>query len=284
MTEGSDGTPVSMIERVVRVLDTFDGATRLSLAQVVQRSGLPRSSTHRILDQLVAVHWLSREGNDYRLGIRMLELGSLALRQDALHDAALPVMRRLHATTRQVVHLAVLDRTDIVYLEKMGDSSHMDLPSRIGGRAPAYCTGVGKAILAYADERTVQEVLDGGLRVRTRFTITDRTRFLRELRQVRERGAAFDREEAVQGVGCVAAAVRGPGKAVAALSVCGPIRQLDLNRLAPAVQQSALRIWRVVGLSAPRPGRNGGGPAASGDWPAGMLDAWATWPRLTDWF
>ncbi|MFD0853208.1 helix-turn-helix domain-containing protein, partial [Actinomadura adrarensis] len=79
MTDGPDGAPVSMIERVVRVLDTFDGATRLSLAQVVQRSGLPRSSTHRILDQLVAVRWLSREGNDYRLGIRMLELGSLAL-------------------------------------------------------------------------------------------------------------------------------------------------------------------------------------------------------------
>ncbi|TDC71722.1 IclR family transcriptional regulator [Actinomadura sp. GC306] len=284
MTEGSDGTPVSMIERVVRVLDTFDGATRLSLAEVAQRSGLPRSSAHRILDRLVAVRWLSREGNDYRLGIRMLELGSLALRQDALHDAALPVMRRLHAATRQVVHLAVLNRREIVYLEKIGDPSHMDLPPRIGGRAPAYCTGAGKAILAYSDERTVQEVLDGGLRARTRFTITERTRFLRELRQVRERGVAFDREESVPGIGCVAAAVRGPGKAVAALSVCGPIRQLDLTRLAPAVQQSALRIWRTVGRGAPRPGRNGGGPAAAGDWPAGMLDAWATWPRLTDWF
>ncbi|GAA0956954.1 IclR family transcriptional regulator [Actinocorallia libanotica] len=284
MAAGSDGAPVSMIERVVRVLDAFDGVARLSLAQVVQRTGLPRSSVHRILDQLVAVRWLSREGNDYRLGIRMLELGSLALQQDTLHDAALPVMRQLHASSKQIVHLAVLDGMEIVYLEKIGNPPNMDLPSRIGGRAPAYCTGVGKAILAYADAEAVQEVLDGGLRARTRFTITDPAQFVRELRRIRERGVAFDREEAMRGVGCVAAAVRGPGKAVAALSVCGPVRQLDFARLAPAVQQGALRIWRAVGLGAPKPAPRVADAPAPGDWPAGALDAWATWPRLTDWF
>ncbi|GAB2843779.1 IclR family transcriptional regulator [Actinocorallia aurea] len=284
MADDLDGIPVSMIERVVRVLDAFDGAARLTLAQVVQRTGIPRSSAHRILDQLVAVRWLAREGNDYHLGIRMLELGSLALQQDSLHAAAVPVMRRLHASSRQVVHLAVLDGTEIVYLEKIGSSAAVELPSRIGGRAPAHCTGVGKAILAYADESVLKDVLSGGLRARTPFTITDRSQFLRELQRVRERGVAFDREEAVRGVGCVAAAVRGPGPAVAALSVCGPIRGLNFAQLAPAVQQGALRIWRAAGLAAPKSARREGEVPSPGDWPAGMLDAWATWPRLTDWF
>lgn len=284
MKDGDDAVPVSMIDRVVRVLDAFDGPAHLSLSQIVRRTGLPRSSVHRILERLVAVRWLTREGNDYQLGIRMLELGSLVLQQNRLRDAAIPFMHQLAASSRNVVHLAVLDGTEIVYLEKIGGPPGATLPSRMGGRAPAYCTGVGKALLAYADDEVVQQVVEGGLRARTRFTITDRGRLLRELQQVRERGVAFDREEAVRGVGCVAAAVRGPGAAVAALSVCGPIRQLNFTQLTPAVQQAALRVWRAAGSQSARNRFRDARAQASGDWPAGALDAWATWPRLTDWF
>lgn len=282
MTHGSDDAPVSMIERVVRVLDTFEGATRLSLAQVVVRSGLPRSSTHRILERLVAVRWLAREGRNYRLGLRMLELGSLVLRQNTLREAALPLMRRLSRVGRHGVHLAVLDRTEIVYLEKLGAPAEGQPLPGVGGRAPAYCTAAGKAILAYSDDGAVRRVVRGGLKARTRFTITDAAQFTRELQRVRERGVAFEREEAAPGVACVAAAVRGPGPAVAALSVCGPARQLDLVRLAPAVQQAAHGIWSATTARSTRPFRDGA-EVPEGDWPPGALDAWTTWPRMTDW-
>ncbi|SEG93658.1 DNA-binding transcriptional regulator, IclR family [Thermomonospora echinospora] len=279
-----DVAPASMIDRVVRVLDAFDGSAHLSLSQVVRRTGLPRSSVHRILDRLVAVRWLTREGNDYRLGIRMLELGSLVLQQNRLRDAAIPFMHQLATSSRTVVHLAVLDGTEIVYLEKIGGPPGADLPSRMGGRAPAYCTGVGKALLAYAGDEAVQKVIDGGLQARTRFTITNRGRLLSELQQVRERGAAFDREEAVRGIGCVAAAVRGPGAAVAALSVCGPIGQMNFTQLTPAVQQAAQRVWRAANARSSRNRLRGSEESRGGGWPPGALDAWATWPRLTDWF
>ncbi|KAB2341569.1 IclR family transcriptional regulator [Actinomadura rudentiformis] len=279
----SEAAPVSMIDRLVLVLDSFDGSARLSLAQIVRRSGLPRSSVHRILERLVAVRWLTREGNDYRLGIRILELGSLVLQQDTLREAALPLMQRLGTTSRHTVHLAVLDGVEIVYLEKLGGPSAAELPSRIGGRAPAYCTGVGKAMLAYADDETVQKVIENGLAARTRFTITNPVQFVRELQRVREHGVAFDREEAVRGVGCVAAAVRGPGPAVAALSVCGPVRQLNFTQLTSMVQQAAQRIWRAANAGTPVPSFRGARPGAGGAWPPGVLDAWATWPRMTDW-
>ncbi len=280
--DGDDPAPTSMIDRVVRVLDAFDGSAPLSLSQVVRRSGLPRSSVHRILDRLVAVRWLSREGRDYRLGLRMLELGSLVLQQNTLRAAALPLMRRLSASGRLGVNLAVLDGAEVVYLERIDGPMEDGLPSRVGGRAPAYCTAVGKALLAYADDDAVREVVRDGLKARTRFTITDPAQFVRELQRVREHGVAFEREESVRGVACVAAAVRGPGPAVAALSVCGPARQLDFTRLSPAVQQAALRIWSATNTHPSLPYR-GSDDVPVGDWPAGALDSWATRPRMTDW-
>lgn len=282
--DGNSAAPVSMIERVVQIMDAFDGPATLTLAQVVSRTGLPRSSAHRILDQLVGVRWLSRTGNHYRFGLRMLELGALALYKDVLLEAALPVMHDLQAASGQVVHLAVLDGPDIVYLEKIGGRFGVNLPSRVGGRAPAYCTGVGKALLAYAGEDAVETAIGAGLRARTRFTITDPAQLRRELQRIRERGVAFDREEAVRGVGCVAAAIRGAGPGTAALSVCGQIRELSIEQLAPGVRNAALAIWRAVDSAATASAiRTVTAEPPTGNWPPGMLDAWATWSRMADW-
>src|SRR6478736_4585443 len=141
-------TPSAVIDRVSLVLDAFDGPGRLNLAQIVRRTGLPRSSAHRMLERLVQLRWLRRDGRDYELGMRLVELGSLALHQDRIHRAAIPLLRDLHRATGLVVHLAVLDGSDVVYLEKIGDQMGAAIPTRVGGRQPAHCTAVGKAILA----------------------------------------------------------------------------------------------------------------------------------------
>src|SRR6201995_5089658 len=134
MTAQADAcTPNAVIERVSLVLDAFDGPGRLSLAQVVRRTGLPRSSAHRMLERLVQLRWLRRQGRDYELGMRLVELGSLAVHQDRLHRAASPLLGELHRATGLVVHLAVLDRPDVVYLEKVGDRMIAAIPTRVGG-------------------------------------------------------------------------------------------------------------------------------------------------------
>ena len=168
MTQPLDATPSAVIDRVSLVLDAFDGPGRLTLAQVVRRTGLPRSSAHRMLDRLVQLRWLRRDGRDYELGMRLVELGSLAVHQDRLHKAAAPLLQELHRATGLVVHLAVLDGTDVVYLDKVGDRMTAAIPTRVGGRQPAHCAAVGKAILA---DRGSGETVDLTAR-KTRYSIT----------------------------------------------------------------------------------------------------------------
>ena len=231
-------TPTAVIDRISLVLDAFDGPGRLTLAQIVRRTGLPRSSAHRMLERLVQLRWLRRSGRDYELGMRLVELGSLAVHQDRLVRAAGPLLGELHRATGLVVHLAVLDGPDVVYLEKMGDQR---IPTRVGCRQPAHCTAVGKAILAYRDE---EAELD--LRVRkTKYSISSSAQLAVELAKVRAHGVAFEREESLLGFGCVAAPIGGPGEAVAAVSVCGPMNRMMFDqRLTAPVRMTAMGIWR----------------------------------------
>jgi DNA-binding IclR family transcriptional regulator len=237
-------TPSAVIDRVSLVLDTFDGPGRLTLAQIVRRTGLPRSSAHRMLERLVQLRWLRRSGRDYELGMRLVELGSLAVHQDRLHRAAIPLLHDLHRATGLVVHLAVLDGADVVYLEKIGDRMITAIPTRVGGRQPAHCTAVGKAMLAYAEQT---DVIDLATR-KTKYSVNTRAQLAAELAKVRAHGVAFEREESLHGFGCVAAPIGGgPREAVAAVSVCGPMSRMMFDqRLAAPVRMTAMGIWRNI--------------------------------------
>ncbi|WP_101947475.1 IclR family transcriptional regulator [Mycobacterium sp. 3519A] len=236
-------TPSAVIDRVSLVLDAFDGPGRLTLAQIVRRTGLPRSSAHRMLERLVKLRWLRRNGRDYELGMRLVELGSLAVHQDRLVRAATPMLHELHRATGLVAHLAVLDGADVVYLDKVGDRMTAAIPTRVGGRQPAHCTGVGKAILAYAD---ALDDVDLSLR-KTKYSISTRAQLTAELAKVRAHGVAFEREESLPGFGCVAAPIGSPGEAVAAVSVCGPLNRMTFDhRLVAPVRMTAMGIWRNV--------------------------------------
>jgi DNA-binding IclR family transcriptional regulator len=235
-------TPTAAIDRMSLVLDAFDGAGPLTMVQIVHRTGLPRSSVHRMLERLVQLRWLRREGRDYELGTRLVELGSLALHQGRIHQAALPLLRNLQRATDLVVHLAILDGSEVVIIEKIGDQLSELVPTSVGSRLPAQCTAVGKALLADSDCVDV----DFAAR-KTRYSIGTAQQLRAELDKIRTHGAAFDREESMPGIGCVAVAIGQPGQAEAAVSVCGPINRIVLDqRLAAPVRMTALGIWRNV--------------------------------------
>jgi DNA-binding IclR family transcriptional regulator len=235
--------PSAVIDRISLVLDAFEGPGRLTLAQIVRRTGLPRSSAHRMLERLVQLRWLRRSGRDYELGMRLVELGSLAVHQDRLVRAAGPLLGELHRATGLVAHLTVLDGADVVCLEKVGDRMLTAVPTRVGGRQPAHCTAAGKAILAYCDEDTAVD-----LQVRkTKYSISNSSQLAAELAKVRAHGIAFEREESMLGFGCVAAPIGGSGEAVAAVSVCGPMNRMMFDqRLTAPVRMTAMAIWRHV--------------------------------------
>ncbi|MBS1694169.1 MAG: IclR family transcriptional regulator [Actinobacteria bacterium] len=236
-------TPSAVIDRISLVLDAFDGPGRLTLAQIVRRTGLPRSSAHRMLERLVQLRWLRRNGRDYELGMRLVELGSLAVHQDRLVRAAQPLLHELHRATGLVVHLAVLDGADVVYLEKIGDRMTAAIPTRVGGRQPSHCAAVGKAILAYNDH---PDAVDLTVR-KTKYSINTDAQLATELDKVRTHGVAVDREESLPGFGCVAAPIGNPGDAVAAVSVCGPMGRMTFDqRLAGPVRMTAMRVWRTL--------------------------------------
>ncbi|MGY4392544.1 IclR family transcriptional regulator [Streptomyces sp. TE12347] len=280
--------PLSLLEKAARVLGAFEGPQpRLSLTEVVRRSGIPRSSAHRILDQLVRLRWLDREGRDYRMGMRMLELGALASHHNRLRRAALPLLHALHERTGQLVHLSVLDGAEVVCLERIGGSEATTVPSRVGGRMPAYSTAAGKAILAFGDPGAVEHVLAQGLRPRTARTLTRPNALRAELAAVRERGVAHDREESFRGICCVAAPLRGAGRAVAAVSVSSCRGERELARLGPAVLACAWAVWREL-YGPGRAGRAGRASAARPQDPRPAvseqeMDNMMGWLRFSEW-
>ena len=130
-----------------------------------------------------------------------------------------------------------------MYLEKIGDRMVAAIPTRVGGRQPAHCAAVGKAMLAYTEQT---DSVDLSSR-KTKYSISSPAQLAAELAKVRAHGMAFDREETLPGFGCVAAPIGGPGDAVAAVSVCGPMNRMMFDqRLVAPVRMTAMGIWRNV--------------------------------------
>ena len=216
------GAPSAILDRLSLVLDAFDGRESLGLAEVVARTGLPRSSAHRMLDRLVQLRWLRRDGRRYSLGIRLVELGSLAVHQNRVHAAA-EHLQQLYRTTGMVVHLAELDGDDIVYLEKIGGRLAAHVPTRVGGRLPAARSALGRALLAANGRNAAGDAM------------------------IRDLGYAVERNGALPGFGCIAAPIGPPGEATTAVSICGPLNRMPVDsRTTTPVQLTAHAIWRSM--------------------------------------
>lgn len=253
-TSSPAGVPVSVVERISLVLETFNGAGPLTLAQVTARTGLPRSSVHRLLEQLTSTGWLARSPEQtYELGVKAYEMGQAALNQNRLLHGARPVMQAFAQRTGLTIQLAVLSRGDTVYLAKVNGRSSGPTPTAVGQRVPGHLTAVGKAQLAFADQSGRQPVFgelrrtgDGALVGRTPQSLTTDARLAEDLAAVRDRGAAFDRGEAFTGLGCVGVSLGPPDHIygnLAGISVCAPVTSLDYRTLIGQVRVAGREIW-----------------------------------------
>lgn len=229
-------SPPAVIDRVADILDEFQGGGHLTLSELSGRTGLPRSSVHRLLTQLVDAGWVRREARTYALGRSMFEWGALAQHHDELHRTAHPVLHELHSATGLVAHLAVLDGHDVRYLDKVGRES-VPLPSRVGGRQPAYRTALGKAMIAHT--RLDPAGPD-------RMPIAESERLRGEIAQIRERQIAQEREESMRGVACIAAPIGNGRTCVGALSVTGDVDTVDVVQLATPVRVAARAVWNAL--------------------------------------
>nr|WP_280218255.1 IclR family transcriptional regulator [Nocardia neocaledoniensis] len=245
---------MSVVERIALVLETFNGTGPLTLSQVTARTGLPRSSAHRLLEQLATAGWLARSPEQtYELGVKAYEMGQAALNQNRLLQGARPVMQAFAHRTGLTVQLAVVDHGDTVYLAKVNGRNSGPTPTAVGQRVPAHLTAVGKAQLAVTwavgNPQVVRELSrtkDGALTRRTAQSIGTDDQLLEEFGVIRDRGAAFDRGEAFAGVGCVGVSI-GPEDHLygnlAGLSVCAQVTALDYRKLVGPVRVAAREIW-----------------------------------------
>lgn len=252
----------SVLGRAMCLLEAFRPDDEVvSLSELARRTGVPKTTVHRLLQELGHFRVVEHQADGYRLGMRLFELGQRSPRARDLRSAALPFLGDLRDATHETVHLAVLDGAQVVYLEKLGGHHGPALPSRIGGRLPAHCTAVGKALLAFTPRSVVASLLKRDMERMTARSAVMPGLFLRELDRVRQEGVAYEHEESTKGVSCVACPVIGPdGAAVAAISVAGWVNQLDPARLGPAVRTAAFAISRSIDdadtgrVRLPRPG------------------------------
>lgn len=235
-----------MLQRAMVILSSFRPTdTSVSPTELAKRAGLSKATGHRIVKEMLELGFLERSSGGVRLGLRMFEIGQLVPRQRNLRRAALPLMHDLREATRATVHLAVLDGTDVLYIDILGQSD--ELPSRIGGRLPSYATGVGKAMLAFAPLFIQEQVLEGEFLAYAPGTIRNRAELESELEFARRWGVAYDREESSAGVVCAAAPILSlDGALLGGLSVSSRVGQMNLQQVAAAVHTAALTLGRML--------------------------------------
>ncbi|WP_373068688.1 IclR family transcriptional regulator [Gemmatimonas sp.] len=242
--ETADNCRDAVLTRAFRIIDAFNpGEHSLSLTELAKRAGLPKSTAHRLISQLEEWGVLERRGARIRLGLQLFEWGSAVPRQSILKERGNTYAESLSRATRTVVQIGIVDAGEVLYISKVGASFESRIPTSVGSRMPAHCTGLGKAVLAFSCPDVVEQAVERGLAPRTRHSIVSKRVLADELAAVRERGAAIDREEAVLGITCVAAPVLGSdGFAIGAVSAGCASLQFNPGFLLPLVRQVSQQI------------------------------------------
>ncbi|GFK93197.1 Transcriptional regulator KdgR [Fundidesulfovibrio magnetotacticus] len=237
---------MTSLDKALVLLDALAARGRAGVGELARATGMPPSTVHRLLAVLASWRYVRQEpgSRDYRLSIRLLELGARVRAELDLAAAARPFMEALARETGEAVNLVVFDADEAVYVEQeCATRSMLRLFTRVGARVPLSCSGVGKAYLASLDSDKAMACFESSPRAaRTPRTILNPGAFLRELEAVRRQGYAVDDEEMETGVRCAAALIRQAGGLPAgALSVSGPSARLTPERL-PELGALVIRV------------------------------------------
>lgn len=195
-----------------------------------------KGTVHRFLSTFKSRGFIQQDPHtkEYGVGIRALELASVVKKEPLLSKIMMPTLQRLSTLSKEATNAGVLDHNELVYILHIESEESLRFSIRPGTRWPAHCTAMGKVLLASLDDDVLREMY--GNQPRMKF-LTDKppisfARFLEALREVREAGLAYDHEECVLGVSCIAAPVRNSkGEVLAAISISGPTVRISGVRL-----------------------------------------------------
>ncbi|MDN5345276.1 MAG: IclR family transcriptional regulator, acetate operon repressor [Clostridia bacterium] len=247
---------VQAVDRALAILETLARAgSPMMLSAISAELKLNVSTVHRLLNALASHGLVEQEPfqGHYRLGIKAFEIGNRALYSLDIRAIARPVLHQLVDDFNETANLAILDKYEVVYIDQVESSKIIKMLARPGTRAPAYCTGAGKILLAHLNESQLNTFLqEVPLFPYTAMTIIDPLSLREELQKIRAQGFAFDFGEREEEVRCVAAPVFNcENRVIAAVSVSGPADRMPVElmtgKLATVVMQVALEIGHHLG-------------------------------------
>lgn len=258
--------PVGVITKVLHILELLDQTPAgLQLKEMAEKTGINKSTVHRFVSHLEAEAYLFRDvSGTYTLGPKLTRLGEGISFQATLCKICRPTLEHLWKLTGETINLAVLDGSDVLYLDILETLHTFRLVSKIGMRRPFHCTSLGKAIVANIDDEQAKKKLFARVQFdegKTLRSITSIGRLKRDLINIRDRGYALDEGEAVTGVRCLGAAIFGAdGKVVGGISISGPMVRVTRDRLplfSAEIREAARQISSRLGYRAPKNKRLG---------------------------
>lgn len=224
----------SSIDKTLSLLEAISQNPRgLSLADVVKSVGIPKTTAFRILEILTAREYVTwnPDNEKYYIGIKALEIGMSGLVGQDIVDVSIPYLHELSATVGETSFLAVYNSGDVVYLYKAEGNRSIQTTARLGSRRSAYCTALGKVILANLPTEETDRIFEKKLAKFTEKTVTDRLKLYEEFASIRSKGYAVDDEGVEYGLYCLAVPIYNfTGGVIAAISVSGPIKRISDDR------------------------------------------------------
>jgi len=247
---------IQSVDRALSILELFSNEKpEIGVSDIARLLGLNKSTAFGLLCTLERRGYVEQNSDNgrYRLGLKTIELGQQKLSAFNMGQIAHPILKALVDKVGETAHLAIYDRGEVIYIDKVECDNALSIASFIGKRNPAYCTGVGKCLLAFQSDEEIERALGGALDVRTPKTITDRKRLQGELETIRKSDMAHDDEEFSLGLFCFAAPVRDMRGAVcAAVSISIPTIRMDTGKdslFEGAVRDSARAISEALGYN-----------------------------------
>lgn len=221
---------------MLAILECFSTVERkLSVAEIAVRTGMPRGTAHRIIRTMRHLGLLEqdRQRDQYRLGMKLFELGTTVLANMDLHREAQDRVEALSQASGATVHLSVFDGVNSTVINRSDPDGERVNTIFVLESSPAHASACGKAVLAFQPKEAIERLIERGLARLTPTTIVDPDGLRSELEQIRRQGYAFNNGELKPNVRCVGAPIRNiSGQVFAAISVSGPAQRFTDARMA----------------------------------------------------